>query len=107
MEQLGIEKSFTPVANPNSNIIERYHRVLGQTLRVLLGKDETQWPKWISAISFAYNTKVTAVKGITPFEALFGIHPWILLDIILENPADKYRGVSEFVSDIQSKSKQI
>ena len=35
MEQLGIEKSFTQVANPNSNIIERYHRVLGQTLRVL------------------------------------------------------------------------
>ena len=107
MEQLGIEKSFTPVANPNSNIIERYHRVLGQTLRVLLGKDETQWPKWISAISFAYNTKVNAVTGMTPFEALFGRHPRIPLDIILENPADKYRGVSEFVSDIISKSKRI
>ena len=107
MEQLGIEKSFTPVANPNSNIIERYHRVLGQTLRVLLGKDENQWPKWISAISFAYNTKVNAVTGVTPYEALFNRHPRIPLDIILENPADKYRGVSEFVSDVISKSKQI
>ena len=107
MEQLGIEKTFTPVANPNSNIIERYHRVLGQTLRILLGKDETQWPRWISAIFFAYNTKVNSVTGVTPFEAMFGRQARIPLDLIMENPADKYRGVSEFVSDVVSKSRQV
>lgn len=29
------------------------------------------------------------------------------MDIILEKPADKYRGLSEFVSDVITKSRQV
>ena len=74
MSKQQINRTMTPAYNPQSNLslVERFHRVLGQMLRVLLEQDDPSWVKLVGVCVFAYNTKLHTSTGLTPYAALFG-----------------------------------
>ena len=107
MSNLQINKTMTPAYNPQSNLVERFHRVLGQMMRVLLERDDPTWVKLVRVCVFAYNTKQHTSTGLTPYAALFGREARLPLDLILENPAEKYDSVHEFVKDVLNRTKEV
>ena len=107
MSQLRINKTETPAYNPQSNIVERFHRVLGAMLRTLLDREDPSWVSMVPVAVFAYNTKVHGSTGMTPFGALYGREARIPLDLILENPAEKFESPQEFVRGVIRRIKTV
>ena len=107
MSNLQINRTMTPAYNPQSNLVERFHRVLGQMLRVLLERDDPSWVKLVGICVFAYNTKLHTSTGMTPYAALFGREARLPLDLILENPAEKYENTQEFVKDVLNRTREV
>ena len=105
LSNLQINLTMTPAYNPQSNLVERFHRVLGQMLRVLLERDDQSWVKLVGICVFAYNTKLHTSTGMTPYAALFGREARLPLDLILENLAEKYENTQEFVRDVLNRTK--
>jgi len=56
---------------------------------------------------FAYNTKQHTSTGLTPYAALFGREARLPLDLILENPAEKYVNTQEFVKDVLNRTREV
>ena len=86
MDRLRVDKTTTPTYNPNSNIVERLHRTLNQTMRVFMERDETQWNQYLPGFLMAYNTKVNASTGFTPHYAFFGREMRLPVDLVLPAP---------------------
>ena len=105
LSNLQINRTMTPAYNLQSNLVERFHRVLGQMLRVLLERDDQSWVKLVGICVFAYNTKLHTSTGMTPYAALFGREARLPLDLILENLAEKYENTQEFVRDVLNRTK--
>ena len=85
-KRLEIHHTRTPVYNPSSNPVERFHRTLNQMLRVLTARDDKEWEGHLSAITLAYNTKVNAVTGVTPSLAFLGREAKLPVDLVLHTP---------------------
>ena len=72
MDRLQIIKRTPPVYNPNSNIVERWHRTWDQMIRVYTERKDTEWSRALPAMVFAYNTKVHSATNMTPYMAMYG-----------------------------------
>ena len=66
LKELEIGKTTTPTYNPNSNLVERFHKSLNQMLRTFMERKDVEWDVRLPAIGLAYNTKVNATTGVTP-----------------------------------------
>ena len=96
-ERLQIKKTTTPTYNPNSNIVERWHRTLNMMMKVFLERDDKEWVKYLPAMVMAYNTKVNSSTGVTPFFATFGREARLPVDLILPTPGEQPVGMNEHV----------
>ena len=85
-DRLQIKKTTTPVYNPASNVVERFHRSMNQMLRIFMERGEMDWARYIPACTLAYNTKVSQATGVTPYLALFGRECRLPLDLIIPSP---------------------
>ena len=81
LQKLGVKHELAPVANPQSNLVERWHKTMEETLRTVIQGQETEWPKYLPGVVLAYNTQVHSTTGVTPF----------LADLILRLPTEKMR----------------
>ena len=72
MDWLQIKKTETPTYNPNLNIVERFHQSLNQIMRIYMSREDKEWEEFVSIVALAYNTKVNAATGVTPFKAWMG-----------------------------------
>jgi len=90
-KKLGVKHEVGPVANPQSNLVERWHRTMEETLRTVIQGQETEWPKYLPGVVLAYNTKVHSTTGVTPFLAFMGREATLPADLILRlpNPDDE------------------
>ena len=97
MEQLQIKKKTQPPYNPWANKVERLHRVINAALRTMCDRDDLSWVRYLPAIILAYNTKVSATTGVSPFMAMFGRPAKLPVDLVLALPREDNTSVHEFV----------
>ena len=85
MENMGIEKTTTPAYSPNSNLIERMHKTLGQALRAISAGPK-DWALKLPAALFAINTSKHRYTGVSPFFALHLRKPRLPIDVMIKKP---------------------
>ena len=66
-----ILQSFTPIARPQANPVERSHRTL-KTSMLKTAETESQWDLVLPQIVLAHNSVPNRTTGIPPYFAMFG-----------------------------------
>jgi len=66
-----IENIDTGGYQPQANPVERYHRFLNATMTMLCAKHGSNWPEYLPAAVFAYNSSTCESTQFTPFELVF------------------------------------
>lgn len=69
---LKLNHVFCSPYNPKSNVVERYHKTLGNYLRAYTEKQPMKWESLLPFASFSYNTSVSTATKYSPFEMVFG-----------------------------------
>ena len=87
MKQLGITHELGPVANPQSNLVERWHRTMTEALRAITHQDSKCWVNYLPGLVFAYNTRVHSSTGLTPFLTFMGREATLPADLVLRLPS--------------------
>lgn len=87
--------------HPESNSVERAHRVLGEYLRNFVDKNKTNWCTLIPFFLFSYNTTPHSTTQFSPFELLFGKQP-NLPTSITKTPEFRYY-YDDYLSDLKYK----
>lgn len=67
-----IKKIFTTAYHPQSNIVERTHRVLNSYLRAFTAKNKDEWHQLLKYATFVYNNTIHSTTGYTPHELAHG-----------------------------------
>jgi dUTP pyrophosphatase len=89
-KKLGIVHTKTPVYNPQSNSVERFHSTLGGMLRVDMPRMDVEWDRRLPFICLAYNSKVNASTGLTPALAFLGREMTLPAEMPLQVPDKDY-----------------
>lgn len=84
-----IKKITTTPYRPNSNIVEGFHRTLGQHLTTCVHANPTSWHEHLDSAVFAYNNTINSATGYSPHELLFG-YAVQLPDKIIKNNSPIY-----------------
>lgn len=69
---LKIHHVFTSPFTPKSNTVERFHKTLGNMLRIFVDENPSQWEVKLPYVISAYNNSVSTATNRTPFELVFG-----------------------------------
>ena len=80
-KQMGILMTQTPTYSPQGNRVERAHRTLGQILRSDDSSNPSSWARKMDAAIFEINISRNRITGVSPYYAMFGRNPRILLDV--------------------------
>ena len=107
MDRLQIKKVYTPIYNPNSNLVERYHRTLNSMLRVIMHRDDTEWAIYSPTCTLAYNTKVHSSTQMTPYFAMFGRECRLPIDLIIPSPGARTENINEHVKNTLDRFRAI
>ena len=98
-DRLQIRKTFTPAGNPNSNLVERFHRTLSAILRAHLERGDPEWVRLLPIATLAYNTRVHSSTGLSPFECWMGRRCRLPVDLILPPPGRRYENANAYVAE--------
>lgn len=69
---LKIKKILTTTYHPQSNVVERWHRTLGEYLKIFTEKERSNWHNTLQFGVFSYNNTVHTATGFTPNDLAFG-----------------------------------
>ena len=106
-DRLQLTAKTTPVYNPHSNQVERFHRTLNQMLRVFEEREDITWSLSIPAVMMAYNTKVHQTTGVTPYFATFGREMRLPIDLIVQPPEQEGRAMTQMVDEMIARFRKI
>ena len=106
-DRLRLGKSTTPVYNPNSNSVERFHRTLNALLRVQMEREDVTWNRFLPAIMMAYNSKVHSSTGVTPFMATYGHEMRLPADLVIASPESDQRSIHVHLDDMLRRIQKI
>ena len=98
-DRLQIQKTTTPAYNPQSNIVERFHRSLNSIMRTHLAREDAGWSRFLPMATFAYNTKVNASHGLTPFEVWMGRAAKLPIDLVVPTPDRQYPDADGYIQE--------
>jgi len=83
---LGIVKLRTSGYSPATNgCIERYHRVLNSLLAKVISENQKDWSRWVSYVTFCYNSSPHSSTGFAPHFLMTGQEPRWNIDFVLNN----------------------
>ena len=88
MKMFHIQCTYTPPYVPQSNRVERAHKLLGQLLRSNISNRSEDWVKNLSCALFVYDTTVKQLTGLSLLEALIARRPCLPVDIIFRLPTE-------------------
>ena len=61
-----------------------------------MNRNDHAWERFVPMACFAYNTKINASTGISPFEAFMGRKAKLPIDLIIPLPDRIYQNEEEF-----------
>ena len=106
-DRLELSHNTTPVYNPSSNLVERFHRTLNQMLRIHLEREDTDWARLLPLVQMAYNTKVNATTGVSPYYATFGREARMPIDLVVAPPRGEGRAMDLHLDETLTRFRQI
>lgn len=69
----GVHQRVTSAYHPQANgLVERANRTIQGGMLKVLQEQQSQWPRVLNGLLFAYRTSRNKSTGITPFEMMFG-----------------------------------
>ena len=81
--KVGTKLLFSTSHHPQTDgQTEVTNRTLGTLLRGLVSKTQKDWDVKLAHAEFAYNRSPTYATGHSPFEVVYGINPYLPLDLI-------------------------
>ena len=98
-DRLQIQKTTTPAYNPQSNPVERFHRSLNSIMRTHLAREDAGWSRFLPMATFAYNTKVNATTGLTPFEVWMGRAAKLPIDLVVPTPDRQWPDADAYIQE--------
>lgn len=97
-EEYGVKLAFTANYHPQSNPVERVHRVIKTMLSAYVAEKHTSWDKYLSKIGWAIRSATHDVTNLTPNFIFFGRE----LNIVGDSPPQPHQVSTTFDPQIRS-----
>lgn len=96
---LSIRHIFSTPYNPKANMVERYHRSMGQFMRAFVQEHPENWDEFIPFAVHCYNNTPHTTTGYAPQELLFGFAAEIPVNLT-RNPTPVYN-YDSYISELR------
>jgi hypothetical protein len=104
---VGMESKTSTAYHPQSDgQTERANRVVIDTLRSYCDEVQSAWDTHLPLVEFAMNNAVNASTGMTPFYALYGLHPRIPSMLMVDNRVPSARQFAETLERRMQRAKR-
>jgi len=85
----GIEQSRTTPYHPMGNgMTERFNQTLLHMLSTLEEDKKSDWKSYVAPMVHAYNSTIHTSAGYSPYYLMFGRHPRLAIDALLDLPSN-------------------
>ena len=101
MKHFDVRTTTTPVYNPKSNSVERFHRTLKRKFTALIHEYDQEWDDALPATLLAMRTTANRTTGYTPFFLEHGREARLPVDLIVGNPPDSSFSLPRYVSKLK------
>ena len=108
LEQLsGVQKLRTTPYHPQCNgLVERMNKTVLSMLRTLPEQNKSRWPESLDKLIYAYNCTIHDTTGFEPYYLMFGRHPKLPIDFILEDRKEEPVSQKEYAQRWEQQMKE-
>ena len=100
MAAFDVRTTTTPVYNPKSNTVERFHRSMKRKLTALIHEFDDEWDEALPATLLAMRTSVNRTTGFTPFYLEHGREARLPVDMIAGPPPAKSDNLDRYTDKL-------
>ena len=100
MRKFDITTTTTPIYNPKSNTVERYHRTLNRRVKSLIHEFNTSWDDALPQILLSMRTAVHRTTGYTPFFMEHGREARLPVELLTSNPPKTFESPNKYVESM-------
>ena len=101
MSAFDVRTTTTPVYNPKSNTVERFHRSMKRKLTALIHEFDDEWDEALPATLLAMRTSVNPTTGFTPFYLEHGREARLPVDMIAGPPPIQSDNLDKYTDKIR------
>ena len=102
MAAFDVRTTTTPVYNPKSNTVERFHRSMKRKLTALIHEFDDEWDEALPATLLAMRTSVNRTTGFTPFYLEHGREARLPVDMIAGPPPIQPEHLDKYTDKIRN-----
>jgi len=77
--KLGTKLLFSMTCHPQTEVV---NRALSSLLRAVIHKNLKSWDTCLPIVEFAYNRSMHGATKFSPFEVVYGFHPYVPMDLV-------------------------